>query len=79
MELIRGGDLARGSSGGGRAGTDKREYFIEAAAISLPRPVASQILSIPVDAGSCKWRKNRLMGCLSLTQVGGCREAEKRR
>ena len=55
-ELIKGGDRAH-SFGGGGGGTDKREYFIEAAAISLPRPAAPQILSIPVDAGSCKWRK----------------------
>lgn len=41
----------------GGGGADKREYFIEAAAISLPRPEAPQILSIPVDAASCKWRK----------------------
>ena len=41
----------------GGGGADKREYFIEAAAISLPRPAAPQILSIAVDAASCKWRK----------------------
>lgn len=69
-ELIREGDQTRSFYGVG-GGLGEKEYFIRAAAISLPRPTALQILSIPVDAASCKWREKKSLNGQLESHSGG--------
>ena len=54
-EVIKGGDQTHGFGGVGEALT--RGNILSRRLQSLPRPAAPQILSIAVDAASCKWRK----------------------